>query len=239
MSSELPFALIVEDDHQVRNLLRHLLASEDFEVSAVASCQDAKQIAKGQKPDLVLLDLGLPGGDGLELGKWIRAAFPSTGIIILTGRSETRHRIAGLTTCADDYVTKPFDLEEVRARIRNLMRRKITADLAVQQKDKALPFEGWLLKEDSCALVSGDREVKLTVMEFRLLQALVSRQGKIATRSWLLDQIKADVDINERTVDYHICTLRIKLRKAELRDNVITSVRGIGYKYSTRSDLSG
>jgi DNA-binding response OmpR family regulator len=233
---KIPFALIVEDDLQVRTLLCRMLASEDFEVSAASSCPEAKQIVKGQKPDLVLLDLGLPGGDGLELGRWIRTTSPATGIIILTGRSEMSHRITGLTACADDYLTKPFDVGELRARICNLMRRIIPQAASPSQPSLEIQFEGWNLTE--CALTRQNREIKLTLMEFRLLKALVTRQGKVATRDWLLDQIKAEVDINERTVDYHICTLRIKLRKAGLRDDVITSVRGIGYKYSALLDRS-
>jgi len=168
----------------------------------------------------------------LELGKWIRATAPSAGIIILTGRTEVSDRIAGLKSCADDYVTKPFDVQEVCARVHNLMRRMATRSVSAPDQDQEIPFEGWLLLEDSCALNSNGREVKLTVMEFRLLKALVLRQGKVATREWLLDQIEAEIDINERTVDYHVCTLRIKLRKAGLRDGVIASVRGMGYKYS-------
>jgi DNA-binding response OmpR family regulator len=239
MSTDLPFALIVEDDPQVRILLCRMLASDDFQVSAVGSCLDAKQVIKGQKPDLVLLDLGLPGGDGLDLGKWIRSTVPSAGIIILTGRSDVRDRIAGLKNCADDYVTKPFDVEEVRARVHSLMRRLAAAAPAdTPSTEQAIAFEGGVLREDNCSLSSKDREVKLTVMEFRLLKALVTRQDKVASREWLLNQIQAEVDINERAVDYHICTLRIKLRKAGLREDVITSVRGMGYKYSARPEGS-
>jgi len=209
-----------------------MLASEGFEISAAGSCPDAKKILKGQKPDIVLLDLGLPGGDGLSLGKWIRATIPSAGIIILTGRTDVSDRIAGLKSCADDYVTKPFDLQEVRARVHSLLRRMATRSESPPDRCVEIPFEGWNLQEDSCALSSNGLEVKLTVMEFRLLRALARHQGKVAPREWLLDQMEAEVDINERAVDYHICTLRIKLRKAGLRDDVITSVRGIGYKYS-------
>jgi len=114
----------------------------------------------------VLLDLGLPGGDGLELGKWIRASVPSVGIIILTGRSDVRHRIAGLKSCADDYVTKPFDVEELRARIRSLMRRMGGAAPSADGQESGLAFEGWELRKDSCSLACEEREVKLTVMEF-------------------------------------------------------------------------
>ena len=232
MSSNLPFALIVEDDPQVRQLLCQLLAAEAFEVSAVSNCRDAKRIVKDQKPDLVLLDLGLPGGDGLELGIWIRAAVPAAGIIILTGRAELGDRIIGLKSCADDYVTKPFDVQEVQARIHNLMRRMVVAPQPSPDRAAEIAFEGWVLGEDGGTLAAGGRTVKLTLMEHRLLRALLLHQGRVATREWLLDQIEADVDIGERTVDYHVCTLRIKLRKAGLRPDIIASVRGVGYKYA-------
>lgn len=238
MSSDLPFALIVEDEPQVRSLLCQMLASEDFEVSAVSNCTDARRIIKQQRPDLVLLDLGLPGGDGLDLGKWIRSTLPSAGIIILTGRSDVRDRVAGLSGCADDYVCKPFEVDEVRARILSLMRRLSAMPTPNAEQDKEIPFEGGVLRGDSCALVFNSREVKLTAMEFRLLKALVTRRNKVAPRDWLLDQIGADIDINERSIDYHICTLRIKLRKAGLRQDAIVSIRGIGYKYATQPDGS-
>jgi len=227
-----PFALIVEDDVQVRNLLCRVLASEGFEISAATCCRDAKEIVKGQKPDIVLLDLGLPGGDGLELGAWIRGVAPSAGIIILSGRANVADRLAGLQGCADDYVTKPFDVQEVCARVHNLMKRRGATLQIAPVQGQELRFEGWLLSEDSCTLILDGREVKLTVMEFLLLKALVTCQGRVATRGWLLDQINADAEINERTVDYHICTLRIKLRKARLPEGIIASVRGVGYRYS-------
>ena len=238
MSSETPYALIVEDDAQVRTLLCRILASEGFEVSAVANCPDAKQIVKGHKPDLVVLDLGLPGCDGMELGKWLRGNSPSSGIIILTGRSGLGDRVAGLKDCADDYVTKPFDIDELRARIHSLMRRLPAVSRSSEKQGPEIRFEGWLLRADNCALTSDGQEVKLSVMEFRLLEALAQRPGKIATRGWLLDQMDADVDVSERTVDYHVCTLRIKLRKAGLREDVIASVRGIGYKYSLDTSMT-
>ncbi len=96
-----------------------------------------------------------------------------------------------------------------------------------------LVFDGWLLRDDACALVLNDQLIHLTVMEFRLLGALIRRKGRVANRAWLLDEIGADFDINERTVDYHVCTLRIKLRKAGLRHKAITAVRGLGYKIGT------
>ena len=232
MSSDLPFALVVEDDPQVRQLLCQMLASDDFEVSAVTNCSDARQVVRGQKPDIVLLDLGLPGGDGLDLGKWIRSTVPSARIIILTGRSDVRDRIVGLKQCADDYVSKPFDVEEVRLRVCNLMRRVVGNSAYSTSTESEIPFAGGTLREDDCALDYKGREVKLTVMEFRLLKALVARQNKVASREWLLNQIQADIDINERTVDYHVCNLRIKLWKAGMREDAIMSVRGMGYKYS-------
>lgn len=235
MLLDIPAALIVEDDPQVRALLHRILVSEGFDVLAVATCLDAKQSIRNRKPDLVLLDLGLPGGDGLDLGKWIRSALPLAGILILSGRTEVKDRVAGLNACADDYVTKPFDIDELQARIRNLMRRIGGSAASILDAIADIPFERWLLREDNCALISETQEVKLTLMEFRLLKALILRQGRVATREWLLDQLGAEVDINERTVDYHVCTLRIKLRKAGLREDVITSVRGMGYKYTSVS----
>lgn len=237
MLSELPFGLIVEDDPQVRSLLCRLLVSEDFTISAASSFQDAKQIVKEQKPSLVLLDLGLPGGSGLELGRWIRSVVPDIGIIILTGWGGVEQRVKGLA-CADDYVVKPFDLEEVRARVRSLMRRLGRPASKKPDDNPDIVFEDWLLSADSCALLRQNRQIRLSLMEFRLLKALTERPGKIASRSWLLGQINADIDSGERVVDYHICTLRIKLRKAGLREDVITSVRGLGYKYARMADGS-
>jgi DNA-binding response OmpR family regulator len=235
MHCPVPTALVVEDDPQVRLLLYKMLTSEGFEVSSASRWADAKRAVKDQRPRIVLLDLGLPGGDGLELGKWIRTNFPSIGILVLTGRTAIKDRIAGLTACADDYVTKPFDAAEVKARVHNILRRLEAAPSTSSDMTQPVSFEGWILGEDNCALTAGNDRVKLTAMEFKLLKALVDKQGKVATRAWLLDQINADADITERTVDYHVCTLRLKLQKAGVRGGAIASVRGVGYRYAPSS----
>ena len=235
MSSDAGFALIVDDDQQIRKLLCHLLAADGFEVSAVGCYADALQVLKTQKPDLVLLDLGLPDEDGLALGKWLRANTPSAGIIILSGRSHVAQRVTGLQY-ADDYITKPFDVHEVRARIHSLMRRVGPTVPTLKDLDNVdILFEGCRLKEDVCALISSNRETPLTRTEFRLLKVLVTHPNRVVTRAWLLDQVDADLEINERTIDFHICKLRIKLRQAGLRDGIIASVRGFGYRYALPS----
>jgi DNA-binding response OmpR family regulator len=235
MDLDAVFVLIVEDDPQVRSLLGRLMARQGYDWSTAASCSEAKDAIKKHKPNLVLLDRGLPGGDGLDLGKWVRSTSPTTAIIILTARSDVASRIAGLDSCADDYVAKPFDPEELVARVDAVLRRTLADKSPGSQAPKTVHFEGWQLDEDECALVRSDVSIRLTVTEFRLLKALTEKPGKVATRAWLLDCLKTDVDVGERTVDYHVCTLRTKLSKEGLNGRAIASVRGIGYKYVATS----
>jgi DNA-binding response OmpR family regulator len=222
--------LIVEDDAQVRSLICKILRRDEHEVIAVGSAVEARAAIKSTIPRLVLLDRGLPGGDGLELGQWIRSHCPGVGIIIVTGRAEVSDRIAGLDSGADDYITKPFDMDELNSRVRSLLRR-LDSVAAVPAKANRM-IGPWEIDPDLCALVNGDATVKLTKSELLLLIALVERPKRAATREWLLDRLDAEENTTERTIDYHVHCLRAKLRDCGLNEGVISSVRGIGYVFT-------
>ncbi|CAA7625071.1 response regulator transcription factor [Magnetospirillum sp. SS-4] len=225
------FILVVEDDAQVRSLVCRIMAREDYDVSAVASAADARTAIKARSPDLILLDLGLPGGSGLDLSRWARSILPSVGIIIVTGKSDIGDRIIGLDSGADDYITKPFDTDELLARVRSLLRRLGSRAEAASPPRECLSVGEWGINPDLCALVHEKTVVKLTLMEFRLLTALAERPNRTATREWLLDRLKVDEDIGERMVDYHVHALRGKLRKCGIGDGVVASIRGVGYAF--------
>jgi len=232
------FVLIVEDDPQVRSLVSRLLSRDGYDVSAVGTALDARAAFKAKVPHLVLLDLGLPGTGGLDLGRWIRNSYPAVGIIIVTGKSEVDDRIAGLDSGADDYVTKPFDTDELRARVRSLLRR-----MAIKKQTGPTDLEvarigRWGLAPDQCALVSGEHRIKLTLTEFRLLEALATRPNRTVTREWLRDRLEIDEDAGERVIDYHIHAVRGKLRDCGFVGEVITSIRGVGYCFAPPNAVS-
>ncbi len=222
--------LIVEDDAQVRSLICKMLRRDELDVIAVGSVVEARAIIKAAIPRLVLLDRGLPGGDGLDLGQWIRSHFPGVGIIFVTGRAEVSDRIAGLDSGADDYIAKPFDLDELSSRVRSLLRR--LDGVAVAPPKVTRTIGPWVVDPDLCSLVKGDATVKLTKSELYLLNALADRPKQAATREWLLDRLEAGENTTERTIDYHVHCLRAKLRDCGLNEEVISSVRGIGYVFT-------
>jgi two-component system response regulator BaeR len=212
--------LVVEDEPKIAALLRDYLVAADYHVSVLASGAGAVDWVREHKPDAILLDVMLPGEDGLSICRGVRT-FSTLPILIVTARVEELDRLLGLELGADDYICKPFSPREVVARIRAVLRRT-RADIPV-----AAPIE--LDNERFEARVRG-RALALTPVEFRLLDKLVAQPGRVFSRQQLIDALYRDHRVvSDRTVDSHVKNLRRKL--VELGVDPIASVYGVGYRF--------
>jgi two-component system phosphate regulon response regulator PhoB len=218
--------LVVEDEEPISQLLAYNLGKEGFAVTVAADAEEALVAVEESRPDLALVDWMLPGVSGIELCRQLRAR-PATReipVIMLTARGEEEDRVRGLDVGADDYVTKPFSMSELAARIRAVLRRTapaVAGDVAV--------WGDIVLDRQLCRVRRGKREVHLGPTEFRLLDALMQRPGRVYAREQLLDRVWGqDVYVEIRTVDVHIGRLRKALNRRGDRDPIRT-VRSSGY----------
>ncbi len=218
--------LIVEDEEALSELLAYNLASEGFQVRVSADGDDAMLCLDEDPPDLMLLDWMLPGLSGIEICRRIRARteMRDMPIIMMTARGEETDRVRGLDTGADDYLTKPFSIPELTARVRALLRRArptIASGMAT--------FGDLALDRETRRVHRGEREIHLGPTEFRLLDCLMQRPGRVYSREQLLDIVWGrDVYVEARTVDVHIGRLRKALNGRKQRDPIRT-VRAAGY----------
>lgn len=219
--------LLVDDDPEILTLLRAKLADEPFELLTAVEGESALNIVRTQKPDLVVLDVNLPGLSGLEVCRSLRADKDTRDIpiIILSGRSDQIDRVLGLEFGADDYVTKPFNPRELILRIHNVLRRVYKEKSGPEnftQGDLTVDF----LKHE--VTVKGQL-AQLTLTEFKLLSSLLEGVGQVKTREFLLEQIwEHSEGVFSRTIDTHIQRLRAKLKSA---GRYIETVRGVGYRF--------
>ncbi|HRO10051.1 phosphate regulon transcriptional regulator PhoB [Amaricoccus sp.] len=218
--------LVVEDEEPISQLLAYNLGKEGFSVATAADAEEAMVAIEESRPDLMLLDWMLPNVSGIEFCRQIRAR-PATRdipVIMLTARGEEEDRVRGLDVGADDYVTKPFSMSELVARIRAVLRRTapaIAGDVAV--------FADIVLDREQCRVRRGKRDIHLGPTEFRLLDTLMQRPGRVYAREQLLDRVWGqDVYVELRTVDVHIGRLRKALNRRGERDPIRT-VRSTGY----------
>lgn len=224
--------LVVEDELPLAEMLHYNLEAEGFRVSAAETGEEAELIVAEEEPDLIILDWMLPGSSGLELcRRWRSQRISKTiPIILLTARGEESDRIRGLTTGADDYVTKPFSVPELMARIRAILRRASPERIA-----DCLVVADITLDRDAHRVTRNSREVKLGPTEFRLLEYLMESPGRVFSRAQLLDAVWGhDVYVDERTVDVHIGRLRKAINRGRDRD-LVRTVRGAGYSLGKRA----
>lgn len=220
--------LVVEDDPNIRELLQYNLNKEGFEVKTAEDGQKGLEEIETKWPDLVILDLMIPHRDGLEICRIMRNTkeLAHIPIIILTAKGEEIDRILGLEMGADDYVTKPFSIRELIARVKALFRR---AHILEKTEEEILIRGKLIINTDNYEVALGDRKIDLTPKEFQLLYLLASRPGKVFTRDFLLEQVWGYEYLGDsRTVDVHIRHLRQKLA-----DDLIETVRGVGYKFTS------
>ncbi len=215
--------LVVEDDEKIAQLLLDYLRNEGFDASAVADGQIALQQIEQAVPALIVLDLMLPGLDGIGVCRAVRQ-FSDVPILMLTARVDEVDRLLGLDTGADDYVCKPFSPREVMARVRALVRRSDGRVLASKQ--------AWAVDESGLRIAWRDQWLSLTPLEFRMLRLLLSRPGRVFSRAQLLDSVHGDLrDVSDRAIDSHVKNLRRKIADVESGSNCITSVYGVGYRF--------
>lgn len=218
--------LVVEDEEPISQLLAYNLQKEGFTVATVADGDDALVAVAEERPDLMLLDWMLPNVSGIELCRQFRARNETRDmpIIMLTARGEEEDRVRGLDVGADDYVTKPFSMSELVARMRAVLRRTaptVAGDVA--------SYGDLVLDRELCRVRRGKRDIHLGPTEFRLLDALMQRPGRVFSREQLLDRVWGrDVYVEARTVDVHIGRLRKALNRRGERDPIRT-VRSTGY----------
>ncbi len=232
--------LVVDDQQEIRDVVQEYLTGEGFRVSTAHDGTGMRRVLSQSPADLVILDLMLPGEDGLTLARALRSQ-SGIGIIILTGRGETVDRIIGLEMGADDYLPKPFHLRELLARVKSVLRRvqSRTAEGAQPARSRAR-FAGWSLDLSSRELTSPAAEaVRLTTGEFDLLAAFVSNANQVLSRDRLLDLARnREAGPFDRTIDVQVGRLRRKLEDDPQNPTLIKTVRGSGYIFTPAVDLS-
>ncbi len=215
--------LIVEDEPKLANLLADYLKASGFDSVLLANGTEVVAWVREHKPDMLLLDLMLPGRDGIDICKEIRT-FSHVPIIMVTARVEEIDRLLGLELGADDYICKPFSPREVVARVKAVLRRA--------HDGRTLQVHGLVLDEHRYRATLHGRDLELTAVEFKLLQVLVSNPGRIYGRQQIMGKIyQDDRFVSDRTVDSHIKKLRRKIEVADPRMTLIHSVYGVGYKF--------
>jgi len=217
--------LVVDDDPALAEMLGIVLRTEGFEPSFVADGSRALNAFRMTKPDLVLLDLMLPGTDGIDVCRQIRAE-SGTPIVMLTARGDTVDVVLGLECGADDYIIKPFSPRELLARIKAVMRRR-----APQLADDVVEIAGLRIDPAAHQVSAGDKPIDLWTTELRLLHFFMTHPGRVFSRARLLDEVWGEhVFVEERTVDVHIRRLRQALAPTG-HDKLIETVRGTGYRF--------
>jgi two-component system alkaline phosphatase synthesis response regulator PhoP len=222
--------LVVEDEPGILVSLRDELESEGYTVCTAESGDKALEIAKGQSPDLIILDIMLPVLDGYEVCKRLRMGGDTTPIIMLTVKDKEVDKVLGLELGADDYVTKPFSLRELTARVKALFRRaeERTKDLASYSFGKIkLDFRRYEATKKG-------KKLELTPLEFKMLKLFIEKKGQVISRDDFLDHIwgEENVSVSFRTVDSHIANIRKKIEDDPSQPKHILSLRSVGYKFS-------
>ncbi len=220
-----PKILIIDDEPSILNLVSAYLRPEGFEVYTATDGPSGLKAARAYKPELIVLDLMLPGMDGLEVLNRLRRE-SSVYVILLTARAEETDKIVGLSVGADDYVTKPFSPRELVARIKAALRRMQL--LSQEEGEGKLNFRHVQIDLDARRVFVEGQEVDLTTTEFELLKALAQNAGRVMSRERLLEKVwETDYYGDLRVVDVHIGHIRQKLGRPEL----IATVRGVGYRF--------
>nr|WP_286207939.1 response regulator transcription factor [Clostridium caldaquaticum] len=222
--------LIVDDEEHIQELIKFNLENNGYRVICASNGMEALKLAKSEKPDLVLLDLMLPGIDGYDVCKEIRRenSISNMPIIMITAKSEELDKILGLELGADDYMTKPFSVRELLARVKALLRRTST-----QAIDMSYKFDNITVDFEKHEVTKEGKKIDLTLKEFEVLELLIKNKGRVITREFLLDKVWGYEYIGEtRTVDVHIRHLRQKIEVDDKCPKYIETIRGVGYRFN-------
>ena len=220
--------LVVEDEIEIARVVRDYLRNAGFEVIVVGDGGSAVASVRSAKPDLLVLDLGLPGRDGLDVAREIRR-WSDTPIVMLTARGDETDRIVGLEIGADDYVVKPFSPKELVARVRAVLRRTRTA----ARGDEIVRAGDVEIDTAKMRVSVGGAQVVLTPTEFQLLATLAREPGRVFTRSQLLDAVHGvAIESYERAIDAHVKNIRRKIEPTPGSPRYVVTVHGVGYRFA-------
>jgi DNA-binding response OmpR family regulator len=227
--------LIVEDEYAVARGIQYALQQEGYQVAVARSGEEGLEFAMREAPDLVVLDVRLPGIDGFEVLRRMRINGSKAPVLILTARDEEMDKVIGLELGADDYVTKPFSPRELMSRIKALLRRAY-GDLSDAGGGRMLRHGDLLIDLERRRVQRGDRRIGLTATEFEILRHLASRPGRVYSRRELLELIRdyEALDQDEKTINVHISHLREKLEDDPSSPKFVLTVRGAGYAFAER-----
>jgi two-component system OmpR family response regulator len=228
----IPRILVVDDDADVRRMLVEYLGAHDYAVAAAANGAEMRVELERQVPDVVLLDVGLPGEDGLSLARYLRERY-RLGIIMVTGADGVVDRVVGLEMGADDYVAKPFDPRELRARVKSVLRR-LKGESAAASTERTRPRIGrcTLDIEARRLLDANGTDIAITAMEFDLLKTFVEHPNKVLTRDRLLTLTRnREWEPFDRSIDIRIARLRRKIEADPDNPQAIQTIRGAGYMF--------
>ena len=221
--------LVVEDEMKIARLVRDYLENAGFDVVVTGDGEAALASVRGARPDLVVLDLGLPGQDGLDVTRELRRS-SGVPIVILTARGDEADRIVGLELGADDYVVKPFSPKELVARVRAVLRRTEAARTTGADVLRAADVE---IDVPRMRILVAGRTVDLTPTEFQILSTLVREPGRVFTRAQLLDAVHGvEFESYERAIDAHVKNIRKKIEPTPGRPRYVLTVHGVGYRFA-------
>ncbi|MBY0012116.1 response regulator transcription factor [Paenibacillus typhae] len=228
--------LIVDDEWNMRNLLRIYLMKEGFEIKEAATGKEALALVHAHLFDVIILDVMMPDMDGWQICRQIRERV-NTPILFLSARTETRDKIKGLDIGADDYLTKPFDSEELLARLFSLIRRSVMNQTTPVQPARGLSFPDLIITPEAREVRICDHPIEFTQKEFDLLATLAQNFQRAYTREELVERLWGyDFEGEVRVVDTHIKNIREKMHNSGLKYNPIQTVWGVGYKFNISGD---
>jgi two-component system, OmpR family, response regulator VicR len=228
--------LVVEDEFAVARGIEYALQQEGYDVRIARSGEEGLEFATQQAPDLVVLDVRLPGMDGFEVLRRLRASGSKAPVLVLTARDDEVDKVIGLELGADDYLTKPFSLRELMSRIKALLRRAY-GDLADATGGRVIRFRDLVIDLERRRVSRGERRISLTATEFEILRHLASRPGRVYSRRELLELVRdyeSSLDQDEKTINVHVSHLREKLEDDPFAPAFILTVRGAGYAFAER-----
>lgn len=225
--------LVVDDDPQITSFLKRYLEKQEYDVACASDGKEMQDILARKSVSLCILDIGLPGKNGLDITRDLRAE-SNLPILVLSGRDETYDRVVGLEFGADDYMVKPFEPRELLARVRTILRRSKSVE---QDQPAKYQFGTWILDCAKRSLSKADtgQPVPLTTSEFELLKLFASNPNTVFTRDQLLDAARGRASFaGDRTIDVHVMRLRKKLAPESEGAEFINTVHGVGYSFSSR-----
>jgi len=229
--------LVVEDEKELAALVRREMELVGHQVTSAHDGPSAVEMALSLDPDIVILDIMLPGFDGIDVTRRVRAV-KSTPILMLTARATELDKVLGLELGADDYLTKPFSMRELQARVSAILRRSemVRAQSRPREATEIISFSGLTIDTAAHEVTSGGERVMLTATEFSLLKLLASNHGRVFSREFLLEEVWGNAAVVfDRTIDSHIQRLRKKLGGPDSPGDYIETVWGVGYRFSARA----